>query len=256
VLAKSDDFSLAFGLQLSDIAVGVDPARPFTFELAVGLLNFHSATNANFSRGAGIHPIFGPRNLVEFDYFPDSGFGATVAPTVASTNNQIRFSDNHPLEMNVGDVFHVEMTYAASNQVLRTRMTRNGQPFGLPPGDTIADLALADFPDFRVDALSISSFSDQHADGSILAHGVVDDVTLSLPPPPVSDLSGGFVSNRWQVRFSCHANWFYMLQRTADLQSWQAASPKVAGTTTNLVLEDANPPSNRPAFYRVLAERP
>src|SRR2546426_3698015 len=94
VLAKSDDFSFSFDLRLRDIAIGVDPGKPYTFEIAIGLCKFSSITNARFFRGAGINALYGPRNLVEFDYFPDSGFGATIAPTVVSSNNSIRFSDN------------------------------------------------------------------------------------------------------------------------------------------------------------------
>src|SRR4030095_10066430 len=145
VLAKSDDFSLSFDLRLRDIAIGVNPEKPYTFEIAIGLCQFGSITNEPFFRGAGTRPG-GPRNLVEFDYFPDSCFGATIAPTGVATPNAIRFSDNHPLELTPNDLFHVLMSYTASNQLLRTTMTRNGTNFA-----SIYDLSLAEFPDFRVD---------------------------------------------------------------------------------------------------------
>ena len=138
VLTMADDFSFGFDLRLNDIAIGVNTNKPYTFEIAVGFCRFNSITNKNFFRGAGTSLAFGPRNLVEFDYFPDSDFGATVAPTVVAGNtNVISFSDNHPLELTTEDLFRVDMTYTASNRVLRTMMTRNGAAFG-----PIRDLSL------------------------------------------------------------------------------------------------------------------
>jgi hypothetical protein len=255
VLTSNDDFSLAFDLCLDDIAIGSDPNQPFTFELAIGLMNFGNATNATFARGSGIDPVFGPKNLVEFDYFPDSGFGATVAPTVVSTNNRIKFSDNHPLELTPGDCYQVTMNYTASNRVLHTDMRRNDEPFGLPPSHTLADLLLTDFVDFRVDTFSLSSFNGAHADGSILAHAAVDNIVLTLPPLPVTLVVGSFVNQAWQVSFEAQGHWLYLLERTEDFQAWRAVSPSVAGVPGRLVLQDTQPLPGRGAFYRVRAER-
>lgn len=259
VLSKSDDFSLAFDLRLRDIAIGVDTNKPYTFELAVGFLNFRSATNRNFFRGSGINPTYGPKNLVEFDYFPDSGFGATVAPTVVSTNNRISFSDNHPLELTPGDLFHITMTYTASNQILRTTMTRNGAPFGLPPGNTIHDLSLAGFPDFRVDSFAIISYSDGGQSpsdaGSILAHGAVDNVAWAVSEPPFDNIGGQFTSNVWQVTFTGRSNWVYSLERTMDFQTWAVAVTNVSRQGGVIILQDTSSPSGQ-RFYRVRADRP
>ena len=64
ILGKNDDFSLAFDLRLSDIAVAVNSNKTATFELAIGLLNLASATSTNFLRGTGINPASGPRNKI------------------------------------------------------------------------------------------------------------------------------------------------------------------------------------------------
>jgi hypothetical protein len=104
----------------------------YTFQLAIGLIRSAEVTRTNLARGIGVHPEFGARNLIEFDYFPDAGFGATVALTAVSSNNQFRFSHNFPLEMTPGATFRAEMSYTASNRILRASMTRDGQPFGLP----------------------------------------------------------------------------------------------------------------------------
>ena len=70
IVAKSDDFSLAFDLQLSDIAIGVNPAKPDTFELVVGFINLVNATSTNLERGVGINPTYGARNVGRVRLFP------------------------------------------------------------------------------------------------------------------------------------------------------------------------------------------
>ena len=102
------DFSLSFDLQLSDIAVGVDSNKPDTFELAVGFINLLNATSTNLERGVGINATHGARNLCEFDYFPDSGYGATISPTLISSNNQFATMFAHPFAMDPGALFHVD----------------------------------------------------------------------------------------------------------------------------------------------------
>jgi hypothetical protein len=255
VLATNDDFSFSFDLRLRDIAIGVDPDKPYTFEIAVGLSKFSTITNSTFFRGAGVSRTYGPRNLVEFDYFPDSGFGATIAPTVVSTNNDIRFSDNHPLELTPNDLFHVEMSYAASNRLLRTAILRNGSSFA-----RIFDLSLSNFPDFRVDTFAVISYSDAgqyppEFTGSILAHGTIDNVRWTVPDPPLIALRGVRVGNTFRVHFNAVNNWIYSLQETRNFHEWNPVAERLALGNGPLFLEDPNPaPDN--GFYRVLADRP
>lgn len=259
VLSRSDDFSLGFDLRLRDLAIGTSPGKPYTFQIAIGLISISNAIATNFFRGAG-QSAFGPRNLVEFDYFADSGFGATIAPTVVSTNNRIAFSDNHPLEMAVGDAFHIAMTYTASNQVLRTAVTRNGSPYGLGAANTIADLNLAAHPDFRVDALAIMSYSDRiqvgstQFWGSVRAHGTIDNYTAVFPEPPIGDLNIGRTTAGWRAQFIAQSNWVYVLERTTDFMSWsEVESISAAGGPATLT--DRSAPAGQ-AFYRVRAQKP
>jgi hypothetical protein len=260
IVSQSDDFSLAFDLRVSDIAIGTSPGKPYTFQIAVGLLNLGSATATNFFRGAG-HSAFGPRNIVEFSYFPDSGFGATFAPTVASTNNRIAFSDNHPLELTTGDLFRIAIDYSASNQLLKTAVTRNGAPFGLPPGNALEDLDLSAHADFRVDTLAVMSYSDAlqvgstQFWGSVRAHGTVDNILVTLPDPPVTALAGSTSNGTWRVEFVDRAHWHYTLQRTEDFLRWTNVSGPIPGTGAGLVLVDDSGPENR-GFYRIQAEKP
>jgi hypothetical protein len=257
ILAKDDDFNLAFDLRLDDVATGVDTNNLSTFEIAVALLNLADATRTNFFRGAGISSN-GPRSSVEFDYFPASsdGITATISPTLISSTNQFATTFTFPLELTVGDLFHVEMNYTATNRTLATVITRNGEPFGPIKSTKLA----ASFTDFRLDTVAVCSYSDADQNppefaGSLLAHGVLDNIFVTTPPLPAQNLTGAFSNTVWQAQFLSRSNWFYTLQRSADFQSWTDVPPAVSGNATNLILPDANPPVDK-AFYRVRASRP
>ena len=249
ILTKEDDFSFSFDLRLRDIGIGIDTNKPFTFQIAVGLLNLSNATQPTFLRGTGINSP----NIVEFDYFPDSGFGATVSPTIISSNHQFGYSFNL-FGLEVDDLYHVDMTYTASSRTLKTTMTRNGALFG-----PMEDIVLAsNFSDFRVNALSISSFTDAGQDpqfsGSILANGIIDNVETTVPEPPLSPIVPRFTAGVWRTEFQSRAKWTYILERTTNFRDWTdvATAP---GSGSILQLDDAAPPPEG-AYYRVRAERP
>jgi hypothetical protein len=256
VLARSDDFSFSFDLRLSDIRAGSTPGKSNEFEIAIGLLNYRNATNANAFRGAGASLSNGVRNLIEFDYFPDAGFGDTFATTVISSNNVFAFAHNFPLTLTTGDVFRFTLSYTAADQVLRTSALRNGAPF-----DALADVALAGKPDFRVDTFAVINYSDAIQagspafHGSVLAHGTVDNVRLILPPPPLAAVSLRHSNPVWCAEFASVTNWTYTLERSADFCAWQPIGASRSGTGAVLGLPDTNAPLMK-LFYRVRAERP
>jgi hypothetical protein len=248
VLGKDDDFQLRFDLRLDEVRVGLDAGKPFTFQVAVGLTRIEDATGDRFLRGTGAHSA----NLVEFNYFPDTGFGATVSPVIVSSNHQFIPSFSFPLELTRGDLFHIEMSYRAEGHRLETRMTRAGETFG-----PIKEIRLGPgFTDFRVDAVAISSYSDEGAGGSLLARGVIDNISLVWPDAPQTVIEIGLVSTGWQIRFEARTNWHYTLERSEDLQTWTAASPRIESTAARLAVEDAlSSPASGRAFYRVRANR-
>jgi len=251
ILAGSDDFGISFDLQLADIAIGVNPAKTNTFELAVSFINFVNATNTDLERGTG-RTSHGARNTCEFDYFPNSGKGATISPTIISSNNQFATTFAFPFALDPGALFHVTMNYTATNQTLHTAMTRNGAPFA---AGAIPDVLLGTNFDFRLDNFAIINWSDAGADGSLLAHGTVDNFVVTVPPPPVEDLTGAFSNNAWQAQFISQSNWLYSLQQTTDFVSWNDVSISTSGNVTNLFLPDTNAISDK-SFYRIRADRP
>jgi hypothetical protein len=251
-LTDMDDFQISFTLRLADIAIGVDPAKPDTFEIAAGLINTTNAFAAGMYRGSGINPDHGPRNIVEWDYFPDSGFGATLGPTVATASNQIAFSDNHPLELSPGISYFFELSYSATNRTLSSRLSSDGQS-----ASALKDLVLpANFTNFAVNAFAISSYNDagqtppQFA-GSILAHGAVDDVAITIFHHPELRIT----SNGGEVRlnFESEAGWSYQLESSVDLRSWQSEGEALEGTGNPIELAPALDEGAR--FFRIEARR-
>ena len=255
VLTPDDDFSLSFDLTFEDYASGVNPAKPGTFEAAIGFLNLEQATKTNFFRGAGTSSL-GPLNIVEFDFFPAfDTFLPTIAQTIVGTNHSSpNWLYNHDklLEMTPGETFNVAMNYSSVTRTLTTTVTNNGTEYGAPQTQAIP----TNF-DFRVTTLSISSYSDAIQPppaGSILAHGMVDNFTVTVPEPPVQNLVGSFADANWQVQFISRTNWLYTLERTTNFTTWNAAAAATFGNGATLTLADTNSPTAK-SFYRVRANR-
>ena len=254
ILSRRDDFSIAFDLRLDDIGPGPDTNLASTFPIAIGFLNLDEATQTNFLRGTGSNSP----DLTEFAYFWDSGFGATCWPTFVDTNTTFNYnsaSDYAIFALTPGDLYHVAMRYTAWNQMVVATVTN----FEQTAGARITQLLNTNFADFRLGAISISSYSDAGQDpqyaGSVLAHGTVDNLVVTVPTPPVQDLVGGTTNGFWQVQFLGKTNWLYTLERTADFRSWTVVSGPVSGTDGAMFIADTN--VNAPAaFYRVLAHRP
>jgi hypothetical protein len=78
---------------------------------------------------------------------------------------------------------------------------------------------------------------------------------ITVPPPPIQNLTGACSNGVWQAQFCSRSNWLYVLERTSDFQSWTNICPVTCGNATNLCLQDPNPPANK-AFYRLSASRP
>lgn len=253
ILARDDDFSLSFDVMLEDYAIGTTPGKFSTFEIAIGFLNLDQATKTNFFRGAGINATYGPKNLIEFNFFPAfDSFLPTLGQAIVSTNNAWLYNDSNLLDMTPGETFQVSMNYLAATRTLTTVISNNAVQYG-PTQNIVVPVNF----DFRVSTLSISSYSDAiqpPPPGSILAHGVVDNFRVTVPEPPVQNLTGAFVGANWQVQFGSRTNWLYTLERTTNSTAWTNAAAITPGNGSTLTLSDTNLPASA-AFYRVRANR-
>ena len=249
---EDESFSIYFDLRLHDIAIGTTSNKPYTFQVAVGLLNFQQATQAGFLRGTG----FDSPNLFEFDYFPDSGFGATISPTVISSNHQ--FATAFILqEVTTNDLFKIELRLEEGGGRVSANISRNGKFF-----DGRVFHFPTNFGDFNVDTVAIASYSDegQFPDyaGSILAHGTVDNVMVSTREGVRLDVnfSGRFENGNWRMDFDALPGWVYAASRTEDF----FGTFPVAGTfvSTNYgrgTIIYTNPPMAAPQFFRIIGQR-
>jgi hypothetical protein len=252
ILARDDSFHLSFDLTFQDYEIGTTPGKPYDFPAAIGFLNLSNAMQTNFSRGVGINSTYGPYNLVQFNFFPAFDvYSPTIDQIIIATNNgSWLYNDNNLLDMTPGQWFHIEMNYTATNRTLTTVVTNNGAQYGV----TQTILVPTNF-DFRCTAVAINSFSDQHATGSILAHGTVDNFSFTVPPPPVQNFTGNFSNHLWKTSFTGRTNWLYTLERTTNFISWNSVSIPTNAAGTNLILQDSTAPMDQ-ASYRVRADRP
>jgi hypothetical protein len=253
-LSRDDEaFSIYFDLRLHDIAIGTTSNKPYTFQVAVGLLNFQQATNAGFLRGTG----FDSPNIFEFDYFPDSGFGATISPTIISSNHQ--FATTFILqEITTNDLFKVELRLSEGGGRVSASISRNGKFY-----DGSVFYFSTNFGDFNVDTVAIASYSDdgQFPDyaGSILAHGTVDNVMVSTREGVRLDVnfSGRLENGNWRMDFDTMPGWVYAALRTEDFLTTFPVPGSFASTNYGRgTIIYTNPPMSGPQYYRVVGQRP
>jgi hypothetical protein len=245
-LGVDDDFSVSFDLRITNAVI-----TPYGFEMAISFLNLADATGPTFLRGTGVDSP----NVVEFDYFPDPDGILDWGPSITTMMvDSVGTTSSHwsrgwfaPLAMPLNDQFHVEMVYTASDHTLRTSITDNGLPFGPVPDAYLP----ATFLSFRVDHLAIASYSDANGWGSLLADGIVDNLTVTATPRAAQRVSGSFVAGGvWQAQFLSHTNWLYTLERTTNFQSWTPVSETRRGNENDMALQDTNAPATG-ALYRV-----
>lgn len=257
-VTRQDDFWVSFDIRLSEVAAGINPGKSNPFQLAVGLLNLDAASQPAFLRGTG----FSSPDLVEFSYFPDPGgewmWGPSLTAMMADwTGTNWSRGGFAPLALDTGAVYRVTMIFTALDQKLRTTLTKDGVGFA----DIDVTQPVETFVNFHVDHLAVMSYSEAGQDpsysGSILAHGTIDNVVITLPPPPVSNVFGALENGAWKVRFTGRAGWVYRLHRATPGQEpewWSVVSPDIEGTSGTMTLTDAAPPQGG-AFYRVEAAR-
>src|SRR4051812_47866045 len=246
IMTRRDDFDVSLDLLLDDFAAGVDPTKPGTFQLAFGFQNYADASKATFLRAAAN----GAPNLVEFNFMPDTGFGPTIWPAVMSTNGAMNYSgasDFSIFNLPTGEVMRVSLAYRASDETATITITANGELTG---PIKIAHLATNDvafgrkFTQFKVDTFAIASYSDAgqggNFAGSLLAHGVIDNLVITVPPPPIENLTGEFSGYLWEARFLSRSNWIYQLQSSPDFRAWANVADSVPGNNDSLTIAETN----------------
>lgn len=262
-LTRSDDFDVSLTLRIDTLTLGTTPGKADTFEIAAGLLNLTNALDPQFFRGSGINSQHGARNLIEFDYFPASQFiSATIAPTIATSSNQILFSDNHPMELEPGVYYKLLMSFTAADQTLRSKLWRAESTTGIPvftnsPLELKSLILSSNYSDFAVDALALINYSDAaqsppQFSGSLAGNGTFWNVeTIVYNRPKLKIQSTGA---RFELIFETNDGWQYQLESRTDAGPWQPAGPITKGTggPASVLLD---PGSAVNEIYRVHGER-
>ena len=260
LLTRADDFSVSLDLLLNDLEGGVNPAKPGPMQLAFGFQNRSEAESTRFNRASGSDSP----DLVEFNFFPDTGFGPTVWPAVYSTNSVMNYNgsgDFSLIDLPVGVPMHIVLSYVSSNQTVTTIVTTNGLLAGPITSARLATQSSSfggPFTQFQVDTFAISSYSDAGVAAgpdasSILAHGAVDNIIVTVPPPPIRHESHSLKNGRWEQAFISQTNWNYVLQATTNLKAWTNLGSPQSGTGGRMVLQDPQAGTVPHRFYRIQA---
>lgn len=247
-LTTNDGFVVQFDLTLSN-AVSIGYGQ----ELAIGLLNWNEATNANFSRTIQYPPNVSP-DIFEFDYFPAYDFGGytgpdTVTATIADHSASLAWgADYQTLASNV--TYHVVLIHYPATLGISATLSTGGQvisTFPLPSNYYPTN----DSGAFALDTLAVMSYSDDGYGDDIYAQGTLANLSCASPLPVgvLRAVAAG------QVSFASDPAWVYTLEQSPDFQTWSSAGPVTAATGTNLTLTATNLAPGQ-AFYRVRADLP
>ena len=215
VLTESNSFAFTFQITLDSVKAGYLEGKPYTFQVALGLLNISSAIDKNFNRGTGSDSP----NLVEWDYFPDTGFGATVSPAVASDKSEFSAGFTFPAELLIGKTYSIKLIYNSEERVLKTEMLEDGKSW-----ETIQTVEISsDFSGFFVDTFSISNFSAKDSESSLLAIGTVDEIAL-VTSDTLPKLFGVKINgSQWEAKSFLIEPEIWKVESSNDVLNWNRA---------------------------------
>ena len=241
-LTEKDSFAFTFQLTLNEVKAGHLDGQPYTFEVAIGLLNLETAKELGFMRGTGTDSP----NLVEWDYFPDTGFGATVSPALASSKSEFSAGFTFPAELTKWKVYTVHMGYDGSTGVLKTEMLEEGKPW-----KTIAEVKRKNaHAGFLVDTFSISNFTAKGSESSLLATGTIDELAIATSRSGPSFVDVHLDEGQWRARAFVVAPDDWQLQRSGDLRDWKSLDAVQKPSQFFMRFTDPEP-VGRNQFYRI-----
>ena len=109
-----------------------------------------------------------------------------------------------------------------------------------------------DFGEFSLDSFAVINWNEE--DGpmtSLLAHGVVDNITWEVPSPPLDRIS---LVGPGLVSLVSRLGWHYRLQASSDMVEWVAPLPEPRGQGRRWSSRIRGMPCFTVQFYRVEAQ--
>ena len=254
IATARDNFFVSLEFVLHEIQAGLRPDFPGAMQLAFGFQNRADADQPGFIRGTGADSP----NLVEFNFFPDTGFGPTAWPLIVFSNSVVNYNGNgdfSKFELPIGVPMNIALQYTASNRTVSLAVRTNGVLVG-----PIVDAPIASEENgFEVDAFAISSYSEAgqspNFPGSIFARGTVDNFAFIAPQPSIRAARGSRMDGEWQHEVLSLPGWIYVLEASEDLAAWNEIAPNVAGTGDWIILRAADSPPRPRRFFRIKAIR-
>jgi len=250
-VTSADDFRFGFELELVEHAVGVDPAKPGTFQIALGLIRLADATAPGFQRAV----VLRSSNLVEWTSFasePGGAISASISPVIIPRDGRLPwgYGDSY-MTLETGVRYGFEYHYIAAQRTLRSTVTVDG----LPGPDLVPVILPPTFKDFQVDALSVNSYSDAGQDpryaGSVRARGWIHRLHYEGPGPAVESITLESLPAGWRVSTASRKGWTYRLLHSPDLKTWTHLGLERAGTGGILVFDAAAEPEVSAGFLRI-----
>ena len=242
-LTADDSFAFTFDIALDQVKAGHLDGKPYTFEVALGLVGIELAKAEGFSRGSGTDSP----NLIEWDYFPDTGFGATISPTITSETSRFASGFTFPAELTVGKTYTVRMEFDSDERALKTFMLQNGKTW-----KEIEKVKLmGDFTGFVVDAFSISNYTAHGGESSLLVTGRIDNLAVAVARSQPRIVGARLADRQWVARSFGLGAVGSVLERSSDLHEWLPVGNGVREKSFYLQLIDESPPIGD-VFYRLV----
>jgi len=248
-LDRRERFAIEWEMTVAEVHAGVRPGKPFAFELAVGFFRKEDVVAEGFRRGTGVDA----RNLVEWDFFPDTGYGATVWPTVISSEGRFNYnssSDYVIWDLPIGKPVRGRLTFDGKKSMLETEVWVDGQQ-AFPPLQVPLHPS---FSNFQVDAVGFLSYSDAGSNGSLQARAMVRWVRVTVPDRPIRSIRLVRGPQGWVVRFQGRSGWRYELLESEDLRHWTVVT-ECRMEADGWVELPVPVSKSRQRFYRVRTER-
>lgn len=175
-LNQDSSIHLSTHFTLNSLNIDFVPNSFYGFEIALGLFNSTEVFTESFKRGTGTDSP----NLIEWDYFPDTGFGATVSPTITDSDSKFFSTFNFPIDLPIDADIEVELIYDPSQTKLESVLKIDGElkaikPVVLPEGDG--------FNDFLVNSAGFISYQDFNDDGKLSASASIHAFEFSYSNP-------------------------------------------------------------------------
>lgn len=176
ILDERSRFKASVHFRLRSLNLDFVPGSFYGFQLALGFIDSRQVFKENYRRGTGVNSP----DLYEWNYFPDTGFGATISPTIVDSESKFFPTFNFPIEVPLGEVVEVTLEYVGDERAMYSTLK-----VGKSEVQAMEAVRLpvdGSFSGNEIDAFSITSYRDFDEMGRLVADGEILDVSIWWTP--------------------------------------------------------------------------